>query len=171
MLDYDKTLYSLQTFSNTIKNGQNQKYLHFPTHQPSDEQETKVVDSPSGRKDNSAKLTLPSIAISKPNFRPYLSDSGPGFTFPVSASSGVLSELPTPSITPPSSASFLSTPAAVPSYSFGANKSTPSLVFSFPLTSSAPANGNDSDLKFSFGSDNKATKLSFSSFGKDGICY
>ncbi|KAG8367422.1 hypothetical protein BUALT_Bualt16G0070200 [Buddleja alternifolia] len=112
------------------------------------------------------KPSLPSISINK-------RDNGPGFTFPISTSSGALSEPPTPSITPSSSASILSQPVGgvpnVPCYSFGTNNSTPRLIFSFPSTSSASAY-DDSDIKFSFGSDNK-TRLSISSLGKDGICY
>ncbi|KAK4391583.1 hypothetical protein Sango_1936100 [Sesamum angolense] len=95
-----------------------------------------------------------------------------GFTFPVSASSGVLSEPPTPSITPSFSASILSQPTsapAVPSYSFGTKNSKPRLVFSFPSTSTA-STSNHSDLKFSFGSE-KNTRLSFSNLGTDAICY
>ncbi|KAH6761590.1 hypothetical protein C2S52_019023 [Perilla frutescens var. hirtella] len=123
-------------------------------------------------KNHGTKPSLPSISINRPELRAASSDNGPGFTFPVSASAGVLSEPPTPSITPSSSASIMSQPTgtpSIPSYSFGTKKSTPSVVFSFPSTSIA-SNHDDSDLKFGFGSEKK-TRLSFSSFDKDAICY
>ncbi|CAA3009564.1 Hypothetical predicted protein [Olea europaea subsp. europaea] len=85
------------------------------------------------------KSIWPSISIGRPNPYAVSSDNGRGFTFPVSASSGFLSEPPTPSIVPSSSTIAPSQPkdvtAAVPFYSFGTNKST-RLVFSFPSTSS-----------------------------------
>ncbi|KAL2500715.1 Nuclear pore complex protein [Forsythia ovata] len=85
------------------------------------------------------KPFLPSIYINRANPRAVSSDHGLGFTFPVSASSGVLSEPPTPSIMPSSSTSAPSQPkdvTGVPLYSFGTDKSTPRLIFSFPSTSS-----------------------------------
>ncbi|XP_073155684.1 uncharacterized protein [Henckelia pumila] len=115
-------------------------------------------------KNHGNKPSLPSISISKPEIRAFNSDNGPGFTFPVCTAAGVLSEPPiTPSILP--SASII----PQPTYSFGASKSNPNLVFSFPSTSNASIN-DGSDLKFSFGSDKK-TRLSFSSFDADAICY
>lgn len=111
-----------------------------------------------------SKPFLPSISINRLN-------NGLSFTFPVSASSGVVSEPPTPSIMPLFSTIAPSQPKdvpAVPSYSFGTNKSTPRLVFSFPSTSST-STPDASDLKFQFGSDKKA-RLSFNSFGKDTVC-
>lgn len=115
-------------------------------------------------KNHGAKPSLPSISINKPEIRAFNSDNGPGFTFPVCTAAGVLSEPPiTPSILP--SASII----PQPTYSFGANKSSPNLVFSFPYTSNALIN-DGSDLKFSFGSDKK-TRLSFSSFDVDATCY
>lgn len=120
------------------------------------------------------KPNLASISIDKPDPRSTVSfDNSSGFTFPVSASSGVLSEPPTPSIMPSFSASGLHQPkegAAVPSYSFGSRSATPALVFSFPSTSSASTHVDASDLKFNFGSDKKS-RVSFSSVGKDAICF
>ncbi|KAI3446910.1 hypothetical protein Pfo_003575 [Paulownia fortunei] len=149
--------------------------LHFSHPHLSNGQDVKMVAGTTGSeflKNHGTRPSLPSISINKPDLHAVSSENGPGFTFPVSASSGVLSEPPTPSITPSSSASILSQPVGVPtipSYTFGTNKSTPRLVFSFPSTSSVSTH-DDSDLKFSFGSDKK-TRLSFSSFGKDAICY
>ncbi|THG23557.1 hypothetical protein TEA_003926 [Camellia sinensis var. sinensis] len=80
------------------------------------------------------KPILASIFVDKPNLRRTgFSDNGSGFTFPVSASSGVLSEPPTPSIMPSTSASGLpqlKDGPAIPSYTFGTKRSTPALVFS-----------------------------------------
>ncbi|KAL6496588.1 hypothetical protein OROGR_029846 [Orobanche gracilis] len=109
---------------------------------------------------NGKKTSLPSICINKP-------ENGLGFTFPISADSGVLSEPPpTPSVTPLSSAA--SVVSVIPSYTFGTKRSVPPLVFSFPSTSSTSSQ-DDPDLEFCFGSDK--TRLSFSSFGSDTICY
>ncbi|KAF2310637.1 hypothetical protein GH714_015867 [Hevea brasiliensis] len=88
------------------------------------------------------KPVLPSINIDKPNQRwTFSSDNSSGFTFPVSASSGVSSEPPTPSIMPSSSSIGLhqqNEGSSIPSYKFGSRGSTPALVFSFPSTSSVP---------------------------------
>ncbi|EEF35215.1 hypothetical protein RCOM_1075930 [Ricinus communis] len=144
---------------------------------------------------SSTKPVLPSIAINKSNQRWNFSssDNGLGFTFPVSAASGVSSEPPTPSIMPSSSAigqlqqseGSLSQVqqndgssnqlqqnegSSIPSYSFGTRRTAPPLVFSFPSTSSTPILDDASDVKFKFGSD-ETTRLSFSSVGKDAICY
>ncbi|KAH9761767.1 nucleoporin-like protein [Citrus sinensis] len=120
------------------------------------------------------KSVLPSISVGKPNWKwTFSSDSSTGFSFPVSASSGVFSEPPTPSILPSFLANDVQQPKegpAVPKYSFGLNTSTSRLVFAFPSTSSAPTNDDASDLKFNFRSD-KTTRISFSSIGKDAICY
>ncbi|GFQ02786.1 hypothetical protein PHJA_002422500 [Phtheirospermum japonicum] len=138
-------------------------------------QDVKMVAGTTGSefsRNNGNKPSLPSISINKSQFRAVSSENGPGFTFPVSASSGVLSEPPTPSITPSSSASVVSQPIgvpSVPSYTFGTKMSTLSLVFSFPSLSSTSTQ-DGSDLKFSFGSDKKA-RLPFSSIGKNAICY
>ncbi|PIN26701.1 hypothetical protein CDL12_00536 [Handroanthus impetiginosus] len=159
----------------TTSRGQTGSSLQFPPPHPSNGRVEKTVAGPIGfefSKIHGTKPSLPSISINKPEFRSVSSDNGPGFTFPVSASSGVLSEPPTPSIAPSSSSTILPQPigmSSIPSYTFGTNKSTPRLVFSFPSSSNASTH-DDSDLKFSFGSDKK-TRLSFSSIGKDTICY
>ncbi|CAK7345476.1 unnamed protein product [Dovyalis caffra] len=121
------------------------------------------------------KPVLSSISVSKPGHRWALSsDKSSGFTFPISASSGVLSEPPTPTIMPSTSATAVSPPkdaSSVPSYSFGSKKSGPAIVFSFPSTSNAPVQDNaSSDPKFNFGSE-KTTRISFSSIGQNSICY
>ncbi|XP_028753908.1 LOW QUALITY PROTEIN: nuclear pore complex protein NUP1 [Neltuma alba] len=119
-----------------------------------------------------SKPVLPSIYVNKPESKWTLtSDKSSGFTFPVSASSSVFSEPPTPSILPSFSAGgqHQSTEVSTePSYSFGSKRS--SLVFSFPSTSSTAVQNDAGDVKFSFGSNDKA-RLSFSSFGKNAICY
>ncbi|KAL0427156.1 UNVERIFIED_CONTAM: hypothetical protein Slati_2890400 [Sesamum latifolium] len=169
------TISSLQTAFSTSNSGQTETSFLFSHPHLSNGQEAKTADTaaaPELSKNHGTKHSLPSISINKPDFRAIPFDNGPGFTFPVSASSGVLSEPPTPSITPSSSASTLSQPIgapAVPSYSFGTKNSTPRLVFSFPSTSTA-STSNHSDLKFSFGSE-KNTRLSFSNLGTDAICY
>lgn len=122
------------------------------------------------------KPVLPSISISKPESRwPFASDTSSGFSFPVS-SSGV--EPPTPTIMPSFSAGGgvqqqqqqpKEGPAA-PSYNFGSKRSTPALVFSFPSSSSANIHEDSLGIKYSFGSDEN-TRLSFSSFEKDAVCY
>ncbi|OMO57772.1 hypothetical protein COLO4_35103 [Corchorus olitorius] len=129
-----------------------------------------------GRQKNSLgnKPVLPSISVSKPQQRwMFTQDNGAGFTFPVHASSGVSSEPPTPSIMPSLSGSSPNQPKegdTEPSYSFGSNKSTPDLVFSFPSTSNASNHVEASDIKYSFGSD-RSSRLSFSSIGNNAICY
>ncbi|KAK4368923.1 hypothetical protein RND71_012715 [Anisodus tanguticus] len=116
-----------------------------------------------------AKPNLTSISINKPNPRnATFSDNGFGFTFPVHASSGALSEPPTPSIMPSSSGSVVSQPvdaSTSPVYNFGSGKSAERLVFSFPSTSNASVPVDASDLKFSFGSD-RTSRLSFGAVGK-----
>ncbi|KAM0969381.1 hypothetical protein COP2_018024 [Malus domestica] len=119
-----------------------------------------------------AKRAFPSISVDKPESKwAFSSGSSSGFTFPVSTSSAVFSELPTPSFMPSSLASSQHQPKeegdAVPTYDFGSKKSDP-LVFAFPSTS-AEVQNDASDIKFSFGSDKP--KLSFGSIGKDAICY
>ncbi|CAA0819927.1 Unknown protein [Striga hermonthica] len=121
-------------------------------------------------KTDGKRPSLPSISVGKPVFPATSSENVPGFTFPVSTCSGVLSEPPTPSVMP-SAVSHSIDLHTIPSYTFGVKKSTPPLVFSFPSTSSSTSLlGEDYDLKFSFGSEDKA-RLSFSSIGKDAICY
>ncbi|XP_059287877.1 nuclear pore complex protein NUP1 isoform X1 [Lycium ferocissimum] len=109
-----------------------------------------------------AKPNLASISVNKPN------PNGFGFTFPIPASSGALSEPPTPSIMPSSTTSVLSQPvdaSTAPVYSFGTGKSAERLVFSFPSTSNASVPVDASDLKFSFGTD-RTSRLSFGAVGK-----
>lgn len=117
---------------------------------------------------SSAKPNLPSIFVNKHNPRNVTSpDNGFGFSFPVPASSGALSEPPTPSM-PSSAAGVLSQPVDAsisPVYSFGTGKSAEWLVFSFPSTSNASVPVDASDLKFSFGTD-RTSRLSFGAIGK-----
>ncbi|KAF4354464.1 hypothetical protein G4B88_012832 [Cannabis sativa] len=119
------------------------------------------------------KPLLSNISVDKPNsIWKFSSDQSSGFTFPVSTASGVSSEPPTPSIMPSFSANTqlqLKDGHAIPSYTFGSSSTTPSLVFSFPSTSSSAIQNDTSDIKFSFGSDNP--RLSFGSVKKDAICY
>lgn len=147
--------------SNTVPNAANSEVLNLQRKPPS----YSVVGT---------KPVLPSISVGKPDPRwTFSSDSSTGFSFPVSSSTAVFSEPPTPSILPSFLASDVHQPKegpAVPKYSFGLNTSTSRLVFAFPSTSSAPSNDDASDLKFNFGSD-KTTRISFSSIGKDAICY
>ncbi|KAK6248385.1 hypothetical protein QUC31_019950 [Theobroma cacao] len=120
------------------------------------------------------KPVLASISVGKPEQRwMCTSDNSFGFTFPVSTSSGVCSEPPTPSIMPSLSGSSLHQPKeghTVPSYSFGSSRSTPALVFSFPSTSSAPNHVDASDIEFNFRSD-RSSRISFGSIGSHTICY
>ncbi|KAL3331936.1 hypothetical protein AABB24_032519 [Solanum stoloniferum] len=115
-----------------------------------------------------AKPNLPSIFVNKPNPRNATSpDNGFGFSFPVAASSGALSEPPTPSMPSPA-AGVLSQPvdaSTSPVYTFGTGKSAEHLVFSFPSTSNASVPADASDLKFSFGTD-RTSRLSFGAIGK-----
>ncbi|KAE8653110.1 nuclear pore complex protein NUP1 isoform X2 [Cucumis sativus] len=122
------------------------------------------------------KPVFPSITINKPESKwAFSSDSGSAFTFPVSgASSGMLSEPPTPSIFPSTTTSLggsqpllLKPETPVPSYSFG-SKNSPGLVFAFPSTNNDTICTEASNIKFSFGS-NDNTRLSFS-VGKDTVC-
>ncbi|XP_043700715.1 nuclear pore complex protein NUP1 isoform X2 [Telopea speciosissima] len=123
-----------------------------------------------------AKLGLTSISINKPDSkRAVFLDNGVGFTFPVSASFGALSEPPTPSIMPSSSARSLPQQEegnTAPVYSFGSKSSSgQNLVFSFPSTSTSISTHDDSSTpKFTFGSDRKKSEVSFSSLGKDALC-
>ncbi|KAG5594162.1 hypothetical protein H5410_035394 [Solanum commersonii] len=115
-----------------------------------------------------AKPNLPSIFVNKPNPRNVTApDNGFGFSFPVAASSGALSEPPTPSMPSPA-AGVLSQPvdaSTSPVYTFGTGKSAERLVFSFPSTSNASVPVDASDLKFSFGAD-RTSRLSFGAIGK-----
>ncbi|KAG4194472.1 hypothetical protein ERO13_A06G055000v2 [Gossypium hirsutum] len=120
------------------------------------------------------KPVLASISVTKPEQRwMFTSDNSTGFTFPVSASSGVSSEPPTPTIVPFLSGSSQHQPKeelTEPSYSFGLNRSSPALVFSFPSTSSTPNHVDASDISFNFGSD-RSSRLCFSPIGKNTICH
>ncbi|KAH1057323.1 hypothetical protein J1N35_035388 [Gossypium stocksii] len=120
------------------------------------------------------KPVLASISVTKPEQRwMFTSDNSTGFTFPVSASSGVSSEPPTPTIMPFLSGSSQHQPKeelTEPSYSFGLNRSSPALVFSFPSTSSAPNHVDASDISFNFGSD-RSSRICFSPIGKNTICH
>ncbi|KAG6424175.1 hypothetical protein SASPL_114588 [Salvia splendens] len=135
-------------------------------------QDAKAPTEAEALKSHRMKPSLPSIFTQRTILRAASSDNGLGFTFPVSASAGVLSEPPTPSIMPSSLANLTSQPSdtpSIPSYSFGSNKSARSVVFSFPLTAGSASNHDDSDLIFTFGSDKG--RLCFSSFKEDSICY
>lgn len=121
------------------------------------------------------KPVFTSITINKPESKwTFSSDSGSAFTFPVSgASSGMLSEPPTPSIFPSTSLGgsqplLLKPETPIPSYSFGSKKSSRTLIFSFPSTNSDKIL-TEASIKFSFGSKDH-TRLSFSSVGKDAVC-
>ncbi|GER47387.1 nucleoporin-related [Striga asiatica] len=157
----------------TNNHGQTEKSLLFPHPHLSNGQEAKIAAGTTDShmlKNDGKRPSLPSISIGKPVFSATSSENVPGFTFPVSTCSGVLSEPPTPSVMP-SAVSHSIDLHTIPSYTFGVKKSTPPLVFSFPSTSSSTSSlGEDYDLKFSFGSEHK-TRLSFSSVGKDAICY
>ncbi|XP_058764142.1 nuclear pore complex protein NUP1 isoform X2 [Vicia villosa] len=115
-----------------------------------------------------SKPVLAPISIKKPESKWTLaSDNSSGFTFPVTASSSIFSEPPTPSMTP----LLISTGnqhqseenSTQLSYSFGIKKSNPAVVFSFPSTS----NTVDDNAKYNFGSTDKA-RLQFS-FGKTAV--
>ncbi|GFZ20865.1 hypothetical protein Acr_29g0000270 [Actinidia rufa] len=115
---------------------------------------------------------LASISVDKPHLRQSIFPNY-GFSFPITTSSGVLSEPPTPSIMP---SILVSSPPeskdgpTIPIYSFWTKRSTPALVFSFPSTSTASTEDEASNIKFSFGLDSE-NRISFRSVGKDAICY
>ncbi|XP_027331259.1 uncharacterized protein LOC113846789 isoform X4 [Abrus precatorius] len=119
-----------------------------------------------------SKPVLPPISIKKPKSRWTLeSDNGSGFTFPISTSSSVFSEPPTPSIMPLLSTGDqrqLKERSTEPPYSFGLKKSSPAVVFSFPSTSNTAVQNDAGDIKFNFGS-TENPRLSFS-FGKNAVC-
>ncbi|XP_061344440.1 nuclear pore complex protein NUP1 [Gastrolobium bilobum] len=119
-----------------------------------------------------SKTGLPPIIIKKPESRWTLAyDNGSGFTFPVSASSSVFSEPPTPSIMPLFSTGDqhqLKESSTELSFSFGLRKSSAAIVFSFPSTSNTVIHNDAGDIKFNFGSTEKA-RLSFL-FGEDAVC-
>ncbi|KAE8730739.1 Dedicator of cytokinesis protein 6, putative isoform 2 [Hibiscus syriacus] len=114
------------------------------------------------------KPVLASVSVTKPEQRwMFTSDNSTGFTFQVSASSAVSSEPPTPTIIPSILGSSQHQPKEEltgPTYTFGLNRSSPALVFSFPSTSSAPNHIDASGITFNFGSD-RSSRISFSSIG------
>ncbi|KAE8689024.1 Dedicator of cytokinesis protein 6, putative isoform 2 [Hibiscus syriacus] len=120
------------------------------------------------------KPVLASISVTKPEQRwMFTPDNSTGFTFQVSASSGMSSEPPTPTIVPSILGSSQHQPKEEltgPTYTFGLNRSSPALVFSFPLTSSAPNHIDASDITFNFGPE-RSSRISFSSIGKDATCH
>ncbi|VFQ73626.1 unnamed protein product [Cuscuta campestris] len=128
---------------------------------PNPEKETAPHSHTSGTKPN-----LTAIAINKPDLRNNIfsnSTTPPiGFTFPVPATSGALSEPPTPSMPSSSAAKIALSDDTLPSFSFGNGKSSRALVFSFPSTSSlsAPADATDA-IKFNFGGGDGKTRLCF----------
>ncbi|KAM4133190.1 hypothetical protein ACJW30_01G309700 [Castanea mollissima] len=156
--------------NNYAQRSEDKRNSHFKVPPQDSTSEAAKAVNKGGSASSVTRPVLPSISISKPVSRwPFTSDAGSGFTFPVS-SSGV--EPPTPTIVPSFSGSGLQQKEgpAVPSYSFGSQRSNPALVFSFPSTSSATIHEDALDIKFSFGSDEK-TQLSFSSLEKDAVCY
>ncbi|GMJ07506.1 NUCLEOPORIN 82 [Hibiscus trionum] len=117
------------------------------------------------------KPVLASISVTKPEQRwMFTSDnSTTSFSFPVPASSGMSSEPPTPTIIPSmldSSQHHPKEELTGPTYTFGLNRSSPALVFSFPSTSSTPNHIDASDISFKFGSD-RSSRISFSPVGKN----
>ena len=117
------------------------------------------------------KPVLAPISIKKPESKWTLaSDNSSGFTFPVTATSSVFSEPPTPSIMPllfsTGNQQQSEETSTQLSYSFGVKKLNPSVVFSFPSTSNTVDN-DAGVIKYNFGSTDKA-RLSFS-FGKTAV--
>ncbi|KAK8597875.1 hypothetical protein V6N13_095271 [Hibiscus sabdariffa] len=116
------------------------------------------------------KPFLASISVTKPEQRwMFASDNNTSFTFPVSASSGVSSEPPTPTIIPSmlgGSQHQRKEEVSGPTYNFGSNRSSPALVFSFPSISSTPNHTDASDITFNFGSD-RSSRISFSPIGEN----
>lgn len=120
-----------------------------------------------------SKPVLPPISVKKPESRwNSASDNSLGFTFPVSTSSSVFSEPPTPSILPLFSTSNqqqqLNEKSTEPSYHFGIKKSNLAVVFSFPSTSNTTVHSGTGAIKFNFGSTDES-RLSFA-FEKNAAC-
>ncbi|KAK6945112.1 hypothetical protein RJ641_026214 [Dillenia turbinata] len=114
-----------------------------------------------------SKPVLPSTSVDKHDPKStFTLDNNTSFSFPISSSSNILPEPPTPSVMP----SMLQPKegADIPSFTFGSKRSGVSLVFSFPSTSSAPVSDDSSNLKFIFGSEKK--RISFA-MRKDAVCY
>lgn len=163
-----------------IKNVANEIGLNSSLHLQSNGQQASTVSSEflelskKAQQSSGTKPVLPHISVGRRDpKRAVVSDNGAGFTFPVTSSSSVFSEPPTPSFLPVSSGSTVSDSKEVPtvtSFSFGTEKSAPRLVFSFPSTGSATNHVDSVDPKFNFGS-GKKPRLSFDSVGKDAICY
>ncbi|CAM8902964.1 unnamed protein product [Rhodiola kirilowii] len=110
------------------------------------------------------KPALASISIDRHNPRSgKLFGNSSGFTFPVPVSSGLLSEPPTPSITPAKVPHQQMEGLSTPLYTFGSKKSSSKLVFSFPSACSFSDQADDLDVKFNFGSDT-TNRISFSGF-------
>jgi len=129
-------------------------------HPSSLNQEKKTVPN-----NSTSKPVLAPISIKKPESKWTLaSDNSSGFTFPVTATSSVFSEPPTPSIMPllfsTGNQQQLEETSNQLSYSFGVKKSNPAVVFSFPSTSNTVDN-DAGVIKYNFGSINTA-RLSFS---------
>ncbi|KEH38489.1 hypothetical protein MtrunA17_Chr2g0313971 [Medicago truncatula] len=113
------------------------------------------------------KPVLAPITIKKPESKWTLaSDNSSGFTFPVTATSSVFSEPPTPSIMPllfstGNQHQSEETTSTQLSYSFGVKKLNPAVVFSFPSTSNTVDN-DAGVIKYNFGStDNPRLSFSF----------
>ncbi|KAL8254872.1 hypothetical protein R6Q59_033093 [Mikania micrantha] len=108
---------------------------------------------------------LKPISFKRPDAQQVVtSDNGRGFTFSFPATASSASEPPTPSIMPmfpPPAVPQSKELPAVPTYSFGMNRSGERVVFSFPSTSSASVDDGASDLKFNFGSGKKRVSFWF----------
>ena len=128
-------------------------------HPSSLNQEKKTVPN-----NSTSKPVLAPISIKKPEKWTSASDNSSGFTFPITATSSVFSEPPTPSIMPLlfsiGNQQQLEETSNQLSYSFGVKKSNPAVVFSFPSTSNTVDN-DAGVIKYNFGSINTA-RLSFS---------
>ncbi|KAI3694823.1 hypothetical protein L1987_77804 [Smallanthus sonchifolius] len=114
---------------------------------------------------------LKPISFKRPDPQQVISsDNGRGLTFSFPATASSASEPPTPSIMPsfpPPAAPQSKEPPVMPTYSFGMNKSSERVVFSFPSTRNASVDDDASDFKFNFGSDKK--RVSFGLMGSDAI--
>ncbi|KAK7411134.1 hypothetical protein VNO78_02565 [Psophocarpus tetragonolobus] len=143
------------------------KTLSIAGHPSVVNQEKKSLTNPA-----TIKAVLPPISIKKPESKWTLaSDNGSGFTFPVSASSSVFSEPPTPSIVPLfSSVDNQSKEGSTDlSYSFSLKKSSSQVVFSFPSTSNTAILNEAEDIKFKFGSIEKPKPRILFSFGNNCV--
>ncbi|KAK9149629.1 hypothetical protein Scep_008386 [Stephania cephalantha] len=178
LINFRKTP-DFQTYSHEAsggeENAQTEKNRPLPLQKQVDQRDTSGISSSGNgsRQTFGNKPSLPSIFVAKHGSKAAVPlDNGSFcFSFPVAASSGALSEPPTPSIMPSSSSGSLPRPqenATAPSYSFG-SKTSDRLTFAFPsISSSAPI--DTSTPVFTFGS-NENARISFRSVGKDAICY